>query len=189
MARERFDSSGRLDQPRETRRALFTRPQVDPDTFGRFAEKFARNMGTAKFLVYMTVFVLFWVTVNVIGIFGYKWDIYPFIFLTLILSLQASYAAPLILLAQNRQTDRDRVALEQDRASNERNLADTEFLTREVASLRIALRDMATRDFLRSELRSQLEEMEQRGLRPATDGRQSAGGETSPGAWRGPKAT
>jgi uncharacterized membrane protein len=189
MARERPDSSGRLDQPRETRRALFTRPQVDPDTFGRFAEKFARNMGTARFLVYMTVFVIFWVTVNIIGIFGYKWDIYPFIFLTLLLSLQASYAAPLILLAQNRQTDRDRVALEQDRASNERNLADTEFLTREVASLRIALRDMATRDFLRSELRSQLEELEQRGIRPGGDGRPSGAGETSPGAWRGPKAT
>jgi uncharacterized membrane protein len=189
MARERPGGSGRLDQPRETRRALFTKPHIDPDTFGKFAEKFARAMGTSKFLVYMTVFVISWVTVNVIGIFGYKWDIYPFIFLTLILSLQASYAAPLILLAQNRQTDRDRVALEQDRASNERNLADTEFLTREVASLRIALRDMATRDFLRSELRSQLDEMEQRGIRLGSDGRPAGAGETSPGAWRGPKAT
>ena len=189
MARERPGSSGRLDQPRETRRALFTRPQVDPDTFGRFAEKFARNMGTARFLVYMTVFVVFWVTVNVVVIVSYRWDKYPFIFLTLILSLQASYAAPLILLAQNRQTDRDRVALEQDRASNERNLADTEFLTREVASLRIALRDMATRDFLRSELRSQLEELEQRGVGPAGGRQPSGAGEASPGAWRGPKAT
>jgi len=171
MARERPDRAARLDQPREVNRGLFRRPQADPDRFGRFAEKFARYMGTAQFLVYMTVFVLFWVTVNVIGIFGYKWDIYPFIFLTLILSLQASYAAPLILLAQNRQTDRDRVSLEQDRASNERNLADTEFLTREVASLRIALRDMATRDFLRSELRSQLDEIEQRGIRLSTNGR------------------
>src|SRR5450756_2997002 len=92
------------------------RDRVDPDRFGRFAEKFARYMGTARFLVYMTIFVTVWITVNVIGIFGYKWDIYPFIFLTLLLSLQASYAAPLILLAQNRQTDRDRVALEQDRS-------------------------------------------------------------------------
>jgi uncharacterized membrane protein len=189
MARERPGAAARLDQPRETRRALFTRPNVDPDTFGRFAEKFARNMGTAKFLVYMTVFVLFWVTVNVVGIIGYKWDAYPFIFLTLLLSLQASYAAPLILLAQNRQTDRDRVALEQDRASNERNLADTEFLTREVASLRIALRDMATRDFLRSELRSHLDEMEQRGIRLSARGRPPISGEASPGARRGPKAT
>jgi uncharacterized membrane protein len=189
MVRERPGAAARLDQPRETRRALFTRPNVDPDTFGRFAEKFARNMGTAKFLVYMTVFVLFWVTVNVVGIVGYKWDAYPFIFLTLILSLQASYAAPLILLAQNRQTDRDRVALEQDRASNERNLADTEFLTREVASLRIALRDMATRDFLRSELRSQLDEMEQRGIRLSARGRAPISGEVSPGARKSPKAT
>ena len=137
----------------------------------------------------MTVFVLFWISVNVVGIFGYRWDIYPFIFLTLILSLQASYAAPLILLAQNRQTDRDRVALEQDRASNERNLADTEFLTREVASLRIALRDMATRDFLRSELRSQLDEMEQRGIQLSEDDRPPAPADPSPGAWKGPAAT
>jgi uncharacterized membrane protein len=189
MARERPDRAARLDQPREVSRSLFTRPQVDPDTFGRFAEKFARYMGTAKFLVYMTVFVVFWLTVNAVGILGYKWDAYPFIFLTLILSLQASYAAPLILLAQNRQTDRDRVALEQDRASNARNLADTEFLTREVAALRIALRDMATRDFLRSELRSQLDEMEQRGLQLESEDRPPAPGGASPGARKGPGAT
>jgi uncharacterized membrane protein len=189
MARERPARPARLDQPREARRALFTSPQVDPDRFGRFAEKFARYMGTARFLVYMTIFVSVWITVNVIGIFGYKWDLYPFIFLTLLLSLQASYAAPLILLAQNRQTDRDRVALEQDRASNERNLADTEFLTREVASLRIALRDMATRDFLRSELRSQLDEMEQRGIQLPADGRASGSGDASPGAWKGQRPT
>ena len=189
MARERLRSAPRLDQPREARRSIFSAPQRDPDTFGRFAEKFARYMGTARFLVYMTVFVTVWVTVNVIGIFGYKWDIYPFIFLTLLLSLQASYAAPLILLAQNRQTDRDRVALEQDRASNERNLADTEFLTREVASLRIALRDMATRDFLRSELRSQLDEMEERGIRLKEKGRRSGSGDASPGARKSPKPT
>jgi uncharacterized membrane protein len=162
---------------------------MDPDTFGRFAEKFARYMGTARFLVYMTIFVAVWVTVNVVGIFGYKWDIYPFIFLTLLLSLQASYAAPLILLAQNRQTDRDRVALEQDRASNERNLADTEFLTREVASLRIALRDMATRDFLRSELRSQLDEMGQRGMRLPAEVRPAAPADRSPNAPKGPRPT
>jgi uncharacterized membrane protein len=189
MARERPSRAPKLDQPREARRNLFTPPQVDPDTFGRFAEKFARYMGTARFLVYMTVFVVFWIGVNVIGIFGYKWDIYPFIFLTLLLSLQASYAAPLILLAQNRQTDRDRVALEQDRASNERNLADTEFLTREVASLRIALRDMATRDFLRSELRSQLDEMEQHRMRIPADGSPPGSGETSARARKGPKPT
>jgi uncharacterized membrane protein len=189
VARENPDRLARLDQPREARRSLFTKPVSDPDRFGRFAEKFARYMGTARFLVYKTVFVAFWVTVNVIGILGYKWDVYPFIFLTLLLSLQASYAAPLILLAQNRQTDRDRVALEQDRASNDRNLADTEFLTREVASLRIALRDMATRDFLRSELRSQLDEMEQRGIRLPADGRTSGTGDASPGARKGSRPT
>ncbi len=189
MANDRTDRAARLDQPREAKRGLFTRPQVDPDTFGSFAERFARNMGTAKFLVYMTVFVLVWVTVNVIGILGNIWDKYPFIFLTLLLSLQASYAAPLILLAQNRQTDRDRVALEQDRASNERNLADTEFLTREVASLRIALRDMATRDFLRSELRSLLDEMQQRGIQGSGEGRLPGAGEAPPTAFEGPPLT
>ncbi len=189
MANERTDRAARLDQPREAKRGLFTRPQVDPDTFGSFAERFARNMGTAKFLVYMTVFVLVWVTVNVIGILGNIWDKYPFIFLTLLLSLQASYAAPLILLAQNRQTDRDRVALEQDRASNERNLADTEFLTREVASLRIALRDMATRDFLRSELRSLLDEIQQRGIQGSGEGRPHEAGEAPPTAFQGPPLT
>ena len=187
MARERQRRAPSLDQPREARRALFTTRQVDPDAFGRFAEKFARYMGTATFLVYMTVFVAVWVTFNVVAI--NKWDQYPFIFLTLLLSLQASYAAPLILLAQNRQTDRDRVALEQDRASNERNLADTEFLTREVASLRIALRDMATRDFLRSELRSQLDEMEQRGIGLPAEGRPAGSGNASPRVWKGPRPT
>lgn len=189
MARDRTHSAPRLDQPREARHALFTTTQRDPDTFGRFAEKFARYMGTARFLVYMTVFVTVWVTINVIAIFGYKWDKYPFIFLTLLLSLQASYAAPLILLAQNRQTDRDRVALEQDRAMNDRNLADTEFLTREVASLRIALRDMATRDFLRSELRSQLDEMEERGITLPTKARRSGSRDAATGARKGPKPT
>src|SRR5665811_1881779 len=160
MARERPARPARLDQPREARRALFTSPQVDPDRFGRFAEKFARYMGTARFLVYMTIFVTVWITVNVIGIFSYKWDIYPFIFLTLLLSLQASYAAPLILLAQNRQTDRDRVAAQQDRQQADRSLADTEYLAREMAALRIALGEVATRDFVRSELRNLLEELD-----------------------------
>jgi len=105
------------------------------------------------------------------------------------LSLQASYAAPLILLAQNRQTDRDRVALEQDRASYERNLADTEFLTREVASLRIALRDMATRDYLRSELRSLLDEMEQRGIQLSAEGSRLPPDDDPPTAFEGPKPT
>src|SRR6478672_6608913 len=166
MAADR--NSGRLDQPREVSRSRFSRPSYNPETFGRASERFARFMGTATFLVYMTAFVLLWVIWNVLAAPDQRFDIYPFIFLTLMLSLQASYAAPLILLAQNRQADRDRVSLEQDRARDERNLADTEYLTREVAALRIALRDMATRDFLRSELRSLLEEMEDRGVSVAS---------------------
>nr|WP_285726018.1 DUF1003 domain-containing protein [Psychromicrobium sp. YIM S02556] len=131
----------------------------DPDAFGRFAERFARYMGTANFLFYMTIIVFVWILFNVVGLFGFQWDPYPFILLNLFFSTQASYAAPLILLAQNRQDDRDRVTIEQDRARDERNLADTEYLTREVAALRIALRDVATRDFVRAELRSLLEDI------------------------------
>lgn len=162
--RDRRMASSRLDQPRETRRALLPRPAMNQETFGRWSEQFARFMGTAQFLLAMTVFVAFWLTWNLVSPKDWRFDNYPFIFLTLMLSLQASYAAPLILLAQNRQADRDRVALEQDRARDERNLADTEYLTREVASLRHAMGDAATRDFLRSELRGLLEELEDRGL-------------------------
>jgi uncharacterized membrane protein len=148
-----------LDTPREARRQLLSRPDFDPDAFGRASEKFARFMGTGRFLVYMTAFVVVWALWNTLSPGRLKFDEYPFTFLTLVLSLQASYAAPLILLAQNRQDDRDRVLNEQDRSQNERALADTEYLTREVAALRIALRDVATRDFVRSELRSILEEL------------------------------
>ncbi len=151
----------RLDQPLEARVGARRLPQVDPDLFGLFAEKFARFMGTARFLVWMTLFVIVWITVNLIGVFGLNFDPYPFILLNLFFSTQASYAAPLILLAQNRQADRDRVGLEQDRARDERSLADTEYLTREVAALRIAMRDMASRDFIRSELRDLLDEVTQ----------------------------
>src|SRR5689334_23004486 len=162
MAADR--NSGRLDQPREVPRSRFSRPSYNPETFGRASERFARFMGTATFLVYMTGFVLLWVLWNVLATPHHRFAVYPFIFLTLMLSLQASYAAPLILLAQNRQADRDRVSLEQDRARDERNLADTEYLTREVAALRIALREVATRDFIRSELRSLLDEVEIRSV-------------------------
>lgn len=162
---ERRDRAPRLDQPREARRQFLTRPEaLTEEAFGVLSEKFARYMGTAYFLIGMTVFVLGWVVWNLVVPREWRFDEYPFIFLTLMLSLQASYAAPLILLAQNRQTDRDRVMLEQDRTRDERNLADTEFLTREVAALRIAMRDSATRDFVRGELRDLLDEMEERGL-------------------------
>ncbi|MFM8752148.1 MAG: DUF1003 domain-containing protein [Actinomycetota bacterium] len=124
----------RLETPRESRRAL--RPSYDPETFGRLSEKFARFIGTAQFLVYMTIFVTAWILWNVFGPQELRFDEYPFIFLTLLLSLQASYAAPLILLAQNRQSDRDRVTSQEDRARDERNLAVTEFMVREIAAMR-----------------------------------------------------
>jgi uncharacterized membrane protein len=144
----------RLDTPKEQRRALIRTPTYDRDAFGVFAEQFARFMGTARFLMWMTVFVLFWVGWNTVTPHSWHFDKYPFIFLTLILSLQASYAAPLILLAQNRQESRDKVVGEQDRQANARAHADMEFLAREVASLRMVVGEVATRDFLRSELRT-----------------------------------
>jgi uncharacterized membrane protein len=144
---------GRLDTPQE-QRPLIRTPTYDRDAFGVFAEQFARFMGTARFLMWMTVVVVFWIGWNALAPHDLRFDKYPFIFLTLILSLQASYAAPLILLAQNRQESRDRVVTEQDRQANARAHADMEFLAREVASLRMAVGEVATRDFLRSELRS-----------------------------------
>lgn len=171
--RRRADS-GRLDQPREQRGSLLPRDTFSQENFGQWSEGFARFMGTPKFIIYMTVFVSVWLAWNTWG--PVQWQFDPrdlnYTLLTLILSLQASYAAPLILLAQNRQADRDRVSLEQDRARDERNLADTEYLTREVAALRLALGDVATRDFVRSELRDLLEELDERGAlppRPAPD--------------------
>ena len=126
--------NSRLETPRESRRAI--RPSYDPETFGRLSERFARFIGTARFLVYMTVFVAVWILWNVFAPQEYRFDEYPYIFLTLLLSLQASYAAPLILLAQNRQADRDRVTSQEDRARDERNLAVTEFMVREIAAMR-----------------------------------------------------
>ena len=148
-----------LDTPTDVRRPWVRRRSYDEDTFGIFAEKFARFMGTARFLIYMTLFVLIWLGWNWLAPEELGWDIYPFIFLTLMLSLQASYAAPLILLAQNRQEDRDRVISERDRRANTRAHADMEFLTREVASLRMAVGEVATRDYVRSELRALLAEL------------------------------
>jgi uncharacterized membrane protein len=138
------------------------RPTYDSDAFGVFAEQFARFMGTARFLLYMTAFVVIWVAWNLLAPQDVRFDDYPFIFLTLMLSLQASYAAPLILLAQNRQESRDKVIAEQDRQANARAHADMEFLAREVASLRMSVGEVATRDFLRSELRSLLSDLEER---------------------------
>ncbi len=110
----------------------------------------------------MTVIIILWIIWNVGAPSGWRFDEYPFIFLTLMLSLQASYAAPLILLAQNRQDDRDRVTHEQDRKQNERSIADTEYLTREIAALRLGLGEVATRDWIRSELADIMKELELR---------------------------
>ena len=115
----------------------------DPDAFGRFSESIARFFGTARFLVVQTVLVALWIAVNSIA-FTFRWDPYPFILLNLAFSTQAAYAAPLILLAQNRQAERDKAQYEQDRALNARAVADTEFLARELASIRLALADVVT---------------------------------------------
>ncbi|MGH8775658.1 MAG: DUF1003 domain-containing protein [Jiangellaceae bacterium] len=147
----------RLDQPRGP--GGLRRPNVDPEVFGQASERIARFLGTGRFLAYLTVFIVVWVGWNVVGPDDLRWDEYPFIFLVLLLSIQASYAAPLILLAQNRQDDRDRVNLEQDRDVDARSRADMEFLAREVASLRISVGEVATRDFVRSELRELAEEL------------------------------
>jgi len=157
---------GRLDTPQELHGrlalTLVTRRRGEEDRFGVFAERFARFMGTAKFLIWMTVFVVVWIAWNVLAPEDLRFDKYAFIFLTLMLSLQASYAAPLILLAQNRQETRDRVVAEQDRQANAASHADMEFLAREVAALRMAVGEVATRDYLRSELRSLLSELDER---------------------------
>ncbi len=149
MAESRWQySASRLDLPRGPRRLT---PRVDPDAFARFSERIARFLGTGRFLAAQTVVVMVWITLNLAAV-SLRWDPYPFILLNLAFSTQAAYAAPLILLAQNRQDDRDRVALEEDRARAERTKADTEYLARELAALRLALGEVVTRDFLRSEL-------------------------------------
>jgi uncharacterized membrane protein len=175
-----------LDTPLEARRPVLPTPQVDAETFGRWSERFARFMGTASFIVGMTVFVGIWLLWNTLAPARLQFDprSLNYTLLTLILSLQASYAAPLILLAQNRQADRDRVAFEQDRQRAERALADTEYLAREVAALRIALREVATRDFVRSELRDTMEGLVEElttelGVRHGRDGAGRAAGSRS----------
>lgn len=150
-----------LDTPMTARQRFFPRLAPNPDAFGSQTEKFARFMGTPQFLVWMTLFCVVWLLWNTLAPPEWRFDsaIMGFTALTLMLSLQASYAAPLLLLAQNRQDDRDRVSVSEDRSRAERNLTDTEYLTREIASLRLAMRDVATRDFVRSELRNVLEEV------------------------------
>jgi uncharacterized membrane protein len=154
----------RLDQPQDLRRGIGL-PRYDPDSMGRVSERVARFLGTWRFIGYMSLFIALWVLYNVVSPESWHFDAYSnkFTLLTLLLSLQASYAAPLILLAQNRQADRDRVQYEQDRALSERAVADTEYLAREIASVRVALGEVATRDFLRGELQRLVEELGERG--------------------------
>jgi uncharacterized membrane protein len=161
----------RLDTPKSARRSLLPRYRVDQDAVGRATEGIARFLGTPRFLIYLTIFCAAWILWNSWGPESLQFDSAElgFTALTLMLSLQASYAAPLILLAQNRQDDRDRVTAEQDRQRAERNLADTEYLAREMAALRLALNEVATRDFVRSEIRNLLEELEEKTARPGAD--------------------
>lgn len=150
----------RLSTPGRRKRSLLPTPRLERDAFGRFAEGFARFMGTARFLAWMTIIIIFWVLWNIpAGPPRPRFDGYPFIFLTLILSLQASYAAPLILLAQNRQEARDRVATDRDREQASQSRADMDYLAREIAGLRMSVGELATRDYLRTELRAELRSM------------------------------
>ena len=155
---ERVSRKPRLDVPVVQRSR---RPHYDPEAFGRTSERIARFLGTSRFLVYLTLLVAVWLAWNYFAPRNLQFDPREFNFtlLTLILSLQASYAAPLILLAQNRQTDRDRVSMEEDRAQNARLMAEVEYLTRELASLRQAVGEVTTRDYLRDQLREFSEEV------------------------------
>ncbi len=139
----------RLSTPRSSR---LIAPRIDPEAVGKVTEAVARFFGTGRYLLVQTVLVLVWIVLNVYAV-GLRWDPYPFILLNLAFSTQAAYAAPLILLAQNRQENRDRVALDEDRRRAEQTKADTEYLARELAALRLALGDVAkARESLRREL-------------------------------------
>jgi uncharacterized membrane protein len=161
----------RIDQPRDVRRGIHL-PNYDAEAFGRMSERVARFLGTWRFIGYMSLFIALWLLWNILAPHHLQFD--PkrlnFTLLTLLLSLQASYAAPLILLAQNRQADRDRVQYEQDRTLAERSVADTEYLAREVAAIRVALGEVATRDYLRGELQRLLDELTAREDATADEG-------------------
>src|SRR5918999_2981603 len=161
----------RLDVPRGSARSLGSYLRLDPDAVGRFAEGIARFLGTGRFLAVQTVVVIVWIALNVLAV-RLQWDPYPFILLNLAFSTQAAYAAPLILLAQNRQADRDRVQAEEDRARAAQTRADTEYLARELAALRVAIGELATRDFIRGELNRLTEETPEDVERREREGRE-----------------
>ena len=156
-----------LDQPLE--RGLSIRDAYDPERFGRLSERVARYIGSWAFIAWMTVVVVSWILWNTLAPEDLRPDPFPFIFLTLLLSLQASYASPLILLAQNRQSDRDRVQYQEDRMRTERLLADSDYLARELAAIRLALGELATRDYVRGELRDLLDDLDDRLEKPQSD--------------------
>lgn len=160
-ARKRVDVE-RLNSPGPFKRSWVPHVRIDSEIVGAFAEKFAKFMGTARFLGWMTVIVAMWAVWNSVAPAALRFDPYPFIFLTLVLSLQASYAAPLILLAQYRQEARDRISQEDDRKQAAQSRADMDFLAREIAGLRMRVGELATRDFIRSELREFLEDFDER---------------------------
>jgi uncharacterized membrane protein len=159
-----MSSRQRLDTPRTSRRPSF---HVDPEAVGRFSESIARFLGTGRYLLWQTVLVIIWIALN-LSAAKLRWDPYPFILLNLAFSTQAAYAAPLILLAQNRQENRDRVALEEDRRRAAQTKADTEYLARELAALRLAIGEVATRDYLRREL-DELRELIEEALPPSSN--------------------
>src|SRR5436305_10853063 len=159
----------RLDTPR-TSRSRFSL-NVDAEAVGRFSESIARFLGTGRFLLWQSIVVIVWISLNLFAV-KLRWDPYPFILLNLAFSTQAAYAAPLILLAQNRQENRDRVSLEEDRRRAEETKADTEYLARELAALRLAMGDVAkTRESLRRELEDLRDPLQDRpsGARPGSD--------------------
>jgi uncharacterized membrane protein len=150
MARRQIMPRRQSGPPRddlETPRGTPGGPVYDPDAFASLAERLARFLGTGRYLAFQTILVILWISLNAAA-WSLRWDKYPFILLNLAFSTQAAYAAPLILLAQNRQADRDRAEVERDREMNARSLADTEFLAREIAAIRIALEQKADRDDL-----------------------------------------
>ena len=138
----------RLDTPRLGRSFHLN---LGDDMIGQGAERVARFLGTGRYLAIQTVIVIVWVIINISWI-ALRFDPYPFILLNLAFSTQAAYAAPLILLAQNRQESRDRVSLDEDRSRAAQTKADTEFLARELASVRLAVGEAASRDYMRREL-------------------------------------
>ncbi|AGF72145.1 DUF1003 domain-containing protein [Corynebacterium halotolerans] len=169
-----------LDTPLGARRKKLLR--FDDDAVGAAAEKVARFFGTGQYLMWQTVIVIIWISLN-IGGFWWNWDPYPFILLNLAFSTQAAYAAPLILLAQNRQEDRDKVTITADRRRSEQTKADTEFLARELAGVRLAVGDMVSRDYLRHELedlRSLMERIEAKLDDVSADAIDSAGDLSEP---------